>query len=121
MVKTMNRLLLALLAPPLAVCRYGCAGCCAAPIAVVWIAGIIAIIYGFMGGPTQLEGISFGTLGLGVGMWLLSVIWATTVIRGVAADNADPKCATNRSTVCRMVSSKDDDHDPMSDIKNLTN
>jgi len=117
----MNRFLLASLTPPLAVCRYGCAGCCAAPIGVVWLAGIIAIIYGFMGGPAQLETISWGTLGLGIGMWILAAIWAGTVIRGVDADNADPKCATNRSTVCRMVSPEDDDHDPMSDIKNLTN
>jgi hypothetical protein len=116
----MNRIVLAFLTPPLAVCRYGCAGCCAAPITVVWIAGIISIIYGFMGGPAQLESISWGTLGLGVAMWLLAAIWAGTVIRGVDADKADPRCSTNRSTVCRMVSAEDDDHDPMSDIKNLT-
>ena len=117
----MNRFILASLIPPFAVCRYGCAGCCAAPIGVVWLAGIIAIIYGFMGGPAELEGISFGTLGLGVGMWVLAAIWAATVIRGVDEDKADPKCTGNRSTICRMTSPRDDEHDPLSDIKNLTN
>lgn len=117
----MNRYVVASILPSLAVCRYGCAGCCAAPISVVWLAGVIAIIYGFVGGPAQLVGISWGTLGLGVGLWLLAFIWAATVIRGVDADNADPKCQGNRSTVCRMVSSNDDDDDPLSGIKNITN
>ena len=117
----MKRVILASIVPPFAVCRYGCAGCCAAPIGVVWLAGIISIIYGFLGGPAQLETISWGTLGLGIGLWILAAIWAATVIRGVDADKADPKCSGTRSTVCRMVAAKDDDHDPMSDIKNLTN
>ena len=117
----MKRFVLASIVPPLAVCRYGCAGCCAAPIAVVWLAGIIAIIYGFMGGPADLEGISWGTLGLGAVMWVLAAIWAATVIRGVEDDKADPKCTGNRSTICRMASPHDDEHDPLSDIKNLTN
>ncbi len=116
----MKRFLYASLVPPFAVCRYGCAGCCAAPIAVVWLAGVISLIYGFMGGPAELSGISWGTLGLGITLWIIAAIWAATVIRGVQLDESDPKCQDKRSTVCRMVKPDDDDHDPMSDIKNLT-
>jgi len=105
--------------PPLAVCRYGCAGCCAAPIGVMWIAAVISIIYGFTGGPAEVDGISWVTVLLGSSLWLIASIWAITVIRGVDADNVDPKCANRRSPVCR-IANDDDDDDPMSEIKNLT-
>ena len=51
----MQRTTLSILIPPLAVCRYGCAGCCAAPIGVFWLAGITSIVYGYLGGPAGLE------------------------------------------------------------------
>ena len=82
----MRRSILALAVPPLAVCRYGCAGCCAAPISVFWVAGIISIIYAFFGGPTGAAGISLGTLALGVILWSIATIWAENVIKGVTED-----------------------------------
>ncbi len=85
----------------------------------MWIAGLISIIYGFAGGPAELEGISWATVALGAALWLIASIWAITVIRGVDADKADPKCTKRRSTVCR-IGTDDDDDDPMSEIKNLT-
>lgn len=115
----MNRLLLSYLAPPIAVCRYGCAGCCAAPIGVMWFAAIVSIIYGFAGGPTNAETISWATVGLGVILWVVSVIWTLNVVRGVSDDMADPNCSHKKSTVCSIVRS-DDDNDPMSDINKLT-
>ncbi len=116
----MNRYLLAMLLPPLAVCRYGCAGCCAVPIGVMWITGIISIAYGLSGGPAALEQISWVTVGLGFGLLALSSMWAATVIRGVIEDEANPKCEPgSKSTLCRMVTD-DDDHDPMSDIEKLS-
>jgi hypothetical protein len=99
------------------VCRYGCAGCCAAPIGVFWLAGIISIIYAFFGGPTGVEGISLGTLALGVILWVIATIWAENVIKGVTADETDKKCEANASSVCRMVQPKLDDTDPMEEIK----
>lgn len=112
-----KRSILALLAPPVAVCRYGCAGCCAAPIAVFWIAGIISIIYAFFGGPVVSEGISLGTLALGAALWGIASIWAETVIKSVEQDESDPECETRSSTVCRMVRPRADEHDPMEDVK----
>jgi len=85
----------------------------------MWIAGIISIIYGFTGGPAAIEGTSWTTVLLGAALWLIASIWAMMVIRGVDADKADSKCASRRSPVCR-IASDDDDDDPMSEIKNLT-
>lgn len=113
----MRRSILAMAVPPLAVCRYGCAGCCAAPIGVFWLAGIISIIYAFFGGPTGEAGISLGTLALGVILWVIATIWAENVIKGVATDETDKKCETNASNVCRMVQPKLDDTDPMEEVK----
>ncbi|MFO8024526.1 hypothetical protein [Thiohalophilus sp.] len=112
-----KRSILALLAPPVAVCRYGCAGCCAAPIAVFWIAGISSIVYAFFGGPLATEGISLGTLALGAALWGIASIWAETVIKSVEQDENDPECEVRGSTVCRMVRPRVDEHDPMEDVK----
>jgi len=112
----MQRTTLAILVPPLAVCRYGCAGCCAAPIGVFWIAGIVSIVYGYFGGPAGLEGVSWATVLLGLGLWLIASVWAGMAIRGVK----DDECKRKRSNVCRMVS-PDQDSDPMDDIKKFSN
>lgn len=113
----MKRSILALAIPPFAVCRYGCAGCCAAPIGVFWLAGIISIIYAFFGGPTGADGISVGTLGLGVILWVIATVWAENVIKGVTEDAKDKNCETKASTVCRLVQPKLDDSDPMEEVK----
>ena len=109
----MNRLMFSMLAPPLAVCRYGCAGCCAAPIAVFWITGIGAILYGFAGGPAQLAMVSWPTVGLGILLWAIAAVWAMTAIRGVEGDASDPKCEKKASTVCRIVPPSANDSDPL--------
>lgn len=113
----MKRLLLTFMSPPVAVCHYGCAGCCAAPIGVMWMAGMIGIIYGYSGGPTAMAGISWGTVGLGLTLWVIAIIWAMTVARGV--NKADPKCQQKRGTASNSVKN-DDDNDPMADINKLT-
>jgi len=112
-----RRKTLAILIPPLAVCRYGCASCCAAPIAVFWITGIVGIVYGFMGGPASLPSVSWITVGLGVGLWALASIWAETTIRGVEADRQDPKCQQNNSNICRIVRPRLDESDPLDEVK----
>ncbi|MEJ2360291.1 MAG: hypothetical protein P8Z75_02505 [Gammaproteobacteria bacterium] len=113
----MQRTTLSILIPPLAVCRYGCAGCCAAPIGVFWLAGIVSIIYGYLGGPAGLETISWTTVALGLGLWIIASVWAMMAIRGVK----DDECQRKRSTVCRMVSPAADERDPLEDIKKFSN
>jgi hypothetical protein len=113
----MQRTTLAILVPPLAVCRYGCAGCCAAPIGVFWLAGISSIIYGYRGGPAGLDTISWTTVLLGVGLWLIASVWAIMAIRGVK----DDECQRKRSSVCRMVAPGQHDSNPLDDIKKFSN
>jgi hypothetical protein len=95
----MKRILLTLLAPPLAVCRFGCAGCCAAPIAVFWLAGMVSIGYGFVGGPANLMGPSWNTVGLGVILWVIASVWTALAIRGSDADS----CSGRTSPVCAGI------------------
>lgn len=113
----MQRTTLSVLIPPLAVCRYGCAGCCAAPIGVFWLAGIVSIIYGFIGGPAGLETTSWTTVSLGLALWLIAAVWAAMAIRGVK----DDECQRKRSTVCRMVSPGANEHNPLDDVKKFSN
>lgn len=113
----MKRSIQALFVPPVAVCRYGCAGCCAAPISVFWITGMVSIIYAFFGGPTGTEGLSLGTLTLGATLWGIAAIWAENVIRGVEADESSANCKNKTSSVCRIVKPKLDESDPMEEVK----
>lgn len=112
-----KRSLLAILVPPLAVCRYGCAGCCAAPIGVFWLAGITGIVYGFLGGPAELPYISWTTVMLGMLLWAIAAVWAWTTINGVENDASDPECKARNSTICRIVPKHKLDNDPFDEIR----
>ena len=96
----MPRHLLTLLVPPAAVCRFGCPGCCAAPIAVFWLAGLAALVYAFLGGPEATAGLSTGTLTLGAGLWLAAWVWAELAIR---ASGEEPCPERTRPTLCRPL------------------
>lgn len=110
----MKRYALAAVIPPVSVCRYGCSGCCAAPIGVFWLASITSMIYGYFGGPLGLDGISWGTLGLGALLYVISVIWAWTTIRAVDLD----KCADKSSSWCsRIFTNEPDESDPMDEVR----
>lgn len=110
----MQRRFLGIIAPPVAVCRYGCAGCCAAPIGVFWIAGLVSIIYAFFGGPAELESFSIGTFSLGAILWIIAAAWAELTLKGIDADDS---CDDQNSSLCRMVKPKIDDSDPLDEIK----
>jgi len=109
----MKRALLTFLTPPFAVCRYGCAGCCAAPIAVFWLAGIVAIGYGVVGGPTNLMGPSWNTVLLGLGLWGIAAVWAAVTIR--AAD--DKSCDGRSNPLCHKILPADDEQDPFEEVR----
>lgn len=117
----MPRTLLAILVPPLAVCRYGCASCCAAPIGVFWFAGLFSIVYGYFGGPAGLETISWMTILLGFVLWAIAALWAYTTIQGVENDQADPECQSKRSNFCSMVSPDDQSGNPLDEVKKFSN
>jgi len=109
----MNRYILSLLVPPVAVCRYGCAGCCAAPIAVFWLAGLASLTYGYLGGPLELSGVSWYTMGLGSILWAIASIWAMITIHNVNTE----LCESKQRTICGKISPKLDESDPMDEIR----
>ena len=109
----MNRILLSIIIPPLSVCRFGCAGCCAAPIGVFWVAGIASLIYGSFGGPLGLEGISWNTVGLGALLWCIASVWAIITVMNVNND----LCETKEDSLCHKYDSRLDESDPMDEIR----
>jgi len=114
----MKRTIMAALAPPLAVCQYACAGCCAAPIGVFWITGIVSIIYGFMGGPANLDHTSWMTVLLGFGLWIIAAVWAENTIRPVNTDQENTNCEQgNSKNLCRIIKPRIDDSNPLDEIK----
>lgn len=118
-----KRTWLVIFTPPVAVCRYGCASCCVAPISVFWLASIVSVIYAFFGGPLASAGaateFSWGTFALGAVLWAIASIWAENVVKGVQSDMDDPKCEGKSSSFCRMVTTNGEETDPMDEIKNL--
>lgn len=109
----MKRTLLALLAPPAAVARFGCATCTAAPIGVFWLAGLVSIGYGLAGGSANALLSDTGLIVVGVLLWLIATAWARLVIRGVEQDLQNHE----NSTRAHQVAPKADDPDPFSQIR----
>lgn len=105
--------ILAVLIPPLAVCRYGCAGCCAAPIAVFWLTGIGGLVYGYYGGPAHSDGISWYTLGLGLALWGIAAVWALITLQN--AD--DERCRKKPNPLCSKLILGQDESDPLDEIR----
>lgn len=113
----MKRRSLAFFTPPIAVCHYGCAGNCAAPIGVFWIAGLVSIVYSFFGGPTGFGEFSAGTFLFGIILWGIAITWAELTINGIETDDSDFQCNNSNSTLCRIVKPELDDSDPMDEVK----
>ena len=109
----MKRALLTILTPPVAACRYGCAGCCAAPIGVFWIAAMVSLVYGMIGGPTNLMGPNSYLILLGMVLWGIASVWAAVTIRG--AD--DDKCQRKTSTLCNKIMPSVDESDPFDEVR----
>jgi hypothetical protein len=81
-----KKVLTSALLPPVGACRFGCGTNCAAPVTVFWLFGMVSVVFGFFGGPTGADGISWATIGLGLAMWVISATWALLTMRGVEAD-----------------------------------
>ena len=108
-----KRAALTVITPPVAVCRFGCAGCCAAPITVFWLTGIVAIIYGFVGGPGNLMGPSWNTIALGLALWGIAAVWALITIRSADED----RCETRNSPLCKNILPESDESDPFDEVR----
>lgn len=109
----MKNYLITTFMPPLGACCYACGTNCAAPITVFWLFGVISVVYGFMGGPLQLETTSWYTVGLGFIMWSISAVWALLSVRGVEED----QCQSLISNRKRHVEPILDESDPLEEVK----
>ena len=78
----MNISLKCILAPPLVAARYTCGTSCIAPVSVIWLAGFVSILFGFLGGPTGQAGISWASILFGIALWITSGCWTLIVTRG---------------------------------------
>lgn len=109
----MKRTLLALIAPPALVGRYGCVSCTAVPIGVFWLAGVANIGYGLAGG--VLDGLldAGGLIAAGILLWLIAAVWAQLVIHGVESDLLHRQDSTRN----RQVVPQDDDPDLCSQLR----
>ena len=110
----MIKAVLTLVSPPLAACRFGCAGCCAAPIAVFWLTGIVSILYGLAGGPGNLMGPSWNTVALGVSLWAIASVWAAVTIRGVDNGKCEPR---GENRLCKKILPNEDESDPFEEVR----
>lgn len=105
-----------LLTPPLSVCRYGCNSCCIAPISVFWLAGLMALGYGYLGGPANLVTISWTTISLGLVLWCISSIWAAITIFAINNNKSAPECRGQSSRVCKILIPEQDDSNPFDEV-----
>ena len=110
----MIKAVLTLVSPPLAACRFGCASCCAAPIAVFWLTGIVSILYGLAGGPARLMGPSWNTVALGVSLWAIASVWAAVTLRGYDAGNYEPR---GGNPLRKKVMPSEDESDPLEEMR----
>lgn len=109
----MNRNTMAWLIPPAAVYRHGCATSTSAPIGVFWLASLVSLIYGLLGGKLgNVEGTQWVLVGLGIVMWIIAAVWARLVIQEVNEDlNPHQQGSLNRRVV-----PKPDEPDPFSEV-----
>ncbi len=111
----MKKTLISIVVPPMAACRYGCGTSCAGPISIFWVAGIIAVIYAFMGGPASLAGLDYYTLLLGLALWAIATVWTMLTMSGVEED----RCQGIFSPLNNKVIPKLDESDPFDEIQKL--
>ena len=109
----MKRNILTLLAPPVAVCTYGCAGCCAAPIGVFWLTGIVSIVGGLLGGPTNLVGPDWGFILLGFALWGFASAWTALAIRAPYSE----KCGENSKFCNQITPGHTDESKPLDEAR----
>ncbi|MCP5419084.1 MAG: hypothetical protein H6970_02430 [Gammaproteobacteria bacterium] len=108
-----NRKTLSLLAPPFAVMKHGCASCTAAPIAVFWLASLVSIGYGLVGGVLGSPGRSWTEIFLGIILWVIAAAWARLVIGGVTEDTQ----AKQNSPLQRRVVPGTDEPEPFEEAR----
>jgi hypothetical protein len=111
----MKGLITSTLIPPIGACRYACGTSCAAPVTVFWLFGVVSVVFGFLGGPTNEPGISWYTVILGLVMWGIAAVWTLLTLHGVEAD----RCHGVWSPKDRRVAPSEDENDPFEEVKKV--
>jgi type VI protein secretion system component VasK len=107
------RKVLAMIIPPAAVARYGCASCTAAPIGVFWLTSLVGIGYSLMGGTLGGWPASrWIIIGLSITLWVIAAVWARLVIHGVNEDLDESR----QGSLDRRVVPQPDEADPFKEI-----
>ena len=88
---------------------------CAAPVTVFWLFGVVSVVFGFLGGPTNEPGISWYTVILGLVMWGIAAVWTLLTLHGVEAD----RCHGVWSPKDRRVAPSEDENDPFEEVKKV--
>ena len=116
----MHRYLLGLLLPPVAICRYGCAGCCALPISVFWIGGITALTYFLFHAAPEHTWLHQGSLILGVAMIAISVVWTLLTLNRVIRDGCEQSESKNKK-FCGGTTTRYSEYeeDPLEEVQRL--
>jgi type IV secretory pathway TrbD component len=70
------------------------------------------MLYGYMGGPLGLVGISWYTMGLGAVLWAIASVWAMITVHNARAD----MCESKTDTLCRKVTPSLDESDPLDEV-----
>lgn len=84
----LRRWLTVALCPPWAIADCGCALGCAPPIAVLYLAGLFALVLGTaFGGPTGRPGVCWQTIAIGGALWAGAALWG-----GVVLARLDGRC-----------------------------
>jgi hypothetical protein len=80
---------------------------------VFWITGIVSIVYGIVGGPTNLMGPSWGTIALGLALWGIAAVWAAITIRSADED----KCKGLKNPLRDSILPEADESDPFDEVR----
>jgi len=106
--------ILGLVVPPLAVCRYGCASCCALPIAGFWIGGLILLAFHFSLDGEMNRLIEMGSLAGGLALVALSIAWAELTIARAERDGCEEEDGSRG--ICASIPSANEP-DPIEEVR----
>ena len=114
----MHRHILGVAIPPIAICRYGCAGCCALPITIFWVGGVAALIYFFFYAQPEHSWLYNGSLLLGLGMIALSIVWTEMTITRVIRTGCNKPKSTKKSFCGGLAGGiEEEEIDPLEEVR----
>jgi hypothetical protein len=72
-----------------------------------------SLVYGYLGGPLELAGISWYTVSLGGLLWAIASVWALITVHNVNSE----LCQSKSNPLCAKISTKLDESDPLDEVR----